>query len=93
MVGRGGAEVAERGVILVIGATGNVGRRVVAQLAGRGARVRALVRTPESVRLAAGVEATRRDLTEPVLPTVDAVTGVPARTYREWASDHAADVR
>ena len=57
--------MAERGVILVTGATGNVGRQVVAQLEGRGASVRALVRTPETVRLPAGVEATRGDLAEP----------------------------
>jgi uncharacterized protein YbjT (DUF2867 family) len=30
---------------------------------------------------------------EPVTNTVEAVTGVPARTFREWAEDHAADFR
>jgi hypothetical protein len=30
---------------------------------------------------------------EPVTFTVDEVTGVPARTFREWAIDHAADFR
>ena len=30
---------------------------------------------------------------EPVTRTVEQVTGVPARTFREWAADHAADFR
>ncbi len=30
---------------------------------------------------------------EPVTRTVEEVTGVPARTFREWAADHAADFR
>jgi uncharacterized protein YbjT (DUF2867 family) len=34
-------------------------------------------------------------VTEPerVLPTVEEVTGVAARTFREWATDHASDFR
>ncbi|MGH8905193.1 MAG: NAD(P)H-binding protein [Egibacteraceae bacterium] len=34
-------------------------------------------------------------VTEPelVTPTVEEVTGVPARTFREWATDHADDFR
>lgn len=49
--------------ILVIGATGKVGRQVVAELTGAGAAVRALARTP--ARLPNGVEVTPGDLTEP----------------------------
>ncbi len=30
---------------------------------------------------------------EPVFPTVEEVTGVPARPFREWAADHAGDFR
>ena len=30
---------------------------------------------------------------EPVTSTVEAVTGTPARTFREWATDHADDFR
>ena len=41
--------------ILVTGATGTVGRHVVAQLAQRGAEVRALVRDPARADLPAGI--------------------------------------
>ncbi|GAA2284372.1 NAD(P)H-binding protein [Nonomuraea roseoviolacea subsp. roseoviolacea] len=64
--------------ILVIGATGNVGRHVVARLLDAGASVRALVRDPGGARLPEGVEAARGDLAEPgtlepALAGVDAV--------------------
>ncbi|TPK92570.1 NmrA/HSCARG family protein [Mesorhizobium sp. B2-4-17] len=48
--------------ILVIGATGNVGSQVVAQLVGRGADVRALVRDPAKAKVPAGVTVVRGDL-------------------------------
>jgi len=48
--------------ILVTGATGNVGRNVVEQLAARGADVRALVRDPSKAALPAGVEIAKGDL-------------------------------
>lgn len=48
--------------ILVTGATGRVGRHVVAQLSQRGARVRVLTRDPAKVRFADGVEAVQGDL-------------------------------
>jgi uncharacterized protein YbjT (DUF2867 family) len=48
--------------ILVTGATGNVGRNVVEQLAKRGAQVRALVRDPSKAKFAAGVEVVQSDL-------------------------------
>ncbi len=28
---------------------------------------------------------------EPVTSTVEAITGTPARTFREWGTDHAGD--
>lgn len=50
---------------LVIGATGNIGREVVAQLAAAGAEVRAMARNPDAARLPASVEVMRGDLTVP----------------------------
>jgi uncharacterized protein YbjT (DUF2867 family) len=48
--------------ILVTGATGNVGRNVVEQLAKRGTQVRALVRDPSKAKFAHGVEVVQGDL-------------------------------
>lgn len=48
--------------ILVTGATGTVGRHVVAQLARRGADVRALVRDPAKAGFPAGVDVVQGDL-------------------------------
>lgn len=64
--------------ILVTGATGNVGRHVVTQLAEAGLDVRALVRDPERARLPERVEVVRGDLmapetVEPALHGVDSV--------------------
>jgi len=64
--------------ILVIGATGTVGRQVVYQLIAANVRVRALTRNPESANLPAQVEIVRGDLTIPdtldlPLEDVDAV--------------------
>jgi len=54
-------------MILVVGATGRLGGRIVATLLGRGARVRALARTgsPDEALRAAGAEIVRGDLREP----------------------------
>jgi uncharacterized protein YbjT (DUF2867 family) len=52
-------------MILVTGATGNVGRQVVSQLLGRGAQVLALTRNPESAVLPREVDVVRGDLTAP----------------------------
>jgi uncharacterized protein YbjT (DUF2867 family) len=57
--------MAEHSRILVTGATGNVGRHLVAQLRDMGATVRALARDPDTARLPKGVEVVRGDLTEP----------------------------
>ncbi len=51
--------------ILIIGATGTVGRQVVSQLMTTGANVRALVRNPDGARLPPQVEVIRGDLTLP----------------------------
>jgi len=52
-------------IVLVTGATGNVGRNVVGQLRREGARVRALVRNPQSAGLPREVEVLRGDLSLP----------------------------
>jgi uncharacterized protein YbjT (DUF2867 family) len=64
--------------VLVIGATGNIGREVVAQLVAAGVSVRALARNPDAVPLPAGVDLRRADLTapdtlDPCLDGIDAV--------------------
>jgi uncharacterized protein YbjT (DUF2867 family) len=64
-------------VILVFGATGNVGGAVVRELAVAGSQVRAVVRQPERASLPAGVEAVAGDLADvatlrPSLAGVDA---------------------
>ena len=53
--------------VLVTGATGNVGSRVVRDLRGRGVEVRAFVRDPEAAaaRLGDGVELAAGDLSDP----------------------------
>ncbi|GAA4608151.1 NAD(P)H-binding protein [Actinoallomurus liliacearum] len=62
-------------MILVTGATGNVGRQVVGQLLEEGAEVRAMTRRPDRADLPDGVEVVRGDLAEPeTLP--EALRGV-----------------
>jgi uncharacterized protein YbjT (DUF2867 family) len=56
--------------IVVTGATGNVGRPLVSELAAAGARVRAVTRTPEAAGFPDGVEA--------VYSAVDALPGAAA---------------
>jgi uncharacterized protein YbjT (DUF2867 family) len=51
--------------ILVIGATGNVGRQVLSQLPATGAQVRALTRNPHATRFPPQVEVVCGDLTLP----------------------------
>ncbi|WP_338784328.1 NAD(P)H-binding protein [Streptomyces sp. DG1A-41] len=51
--------------ILVTGATGTVGRRVVAELLARGHEVRALTRDAAKAAFPAGVEVVEGDLTQP----------------------------
>jgi uncharacterized protein YbjT (DUF2867 family) len=52
-------------MIVVTGATGNVGGNVVRQLLDAGERVRAVTRSPGAARLPDGVEVVGGDLTEP----------------------------
>jgi uncharacterized protein YbjT (DUF2867 family) len=64
--------------VLVLGATGRVGRHVISQLAAAGVAVRAVVRDPQTAALPAGVDVVRADLSEPAtlaphLGGVDAV--------------------
>ena len=51
--------------VLVIGATGNIGRQVVTQLSSSGTPVRAMVRNPQSTHLPEMVEVAVGDLTLP----------------------------
>ncbi len=51
--------------VLVIGATGRVGRQVVSALSVRGVRVRAMTRAPDSADLPSTVEVVQGDLTLP----------------------------
>ncbi|MFJ6610073.1 NAD(P)H-binding protein [Streptomyces sp. NPDC091289] len=69
--------------ILVTGATGTVGRRVVEQLLERGEHVRALTRDPARAELPAGVDVVRGDLTDPasLVPALDGVTGLHLITF------------
>jgi uncharacterized protein YbjT (DUF2867 family) len=71
--------------IVVTGATGNVGRPLVSELAAAGARVRAITRTPETAGFPGGVEA--------VSSPVDALTGATAVFLNSRAlGDGLADV-
>lgn len=65
-------------MILVTGATGNVGRRVLARLTAAGHSVRAVVRDPSRAKLPAGVAAVTADLADPetVRPHLDGVQAV-----------------
>jgi uncharacterized protein YbjT (DUF2867 family) len=74
--------------ILVTGATGNVGRQVVAQLSATGCRIRALSRNPQSANLPKDVEVVRGDLAVP--GTLDtALEGVDA-VFLVWVLPLAA---
>ncbi|WP_424528822.1 NAD(P)H-binding protein [Sphaerisporangium viridialbum] len=63
-------------MILVTGATGNVGRGVAEQLLAAGQEVRALTRNPDRAHLPAGAEVIRGDLSEPgtLPPALEGVT-------------------
>lgn len=69
--------------ILVTGATGTVGRQVVAELLGRGHVVRALTRNAAAAQFPAGVEVVQGDLTEPesLIPALEGVTGLHLITF------------
>src|SRR5690348_2490391 len=60
-----GEDQGEQPMFVVTGATGNVGREVVAELVARGVPVRAVVRDPASTAPIEGAELVRGDLTAP----------------------------
>src|SRR6476661_3146548 len=72
----------DQNVILVTGATGNVGRQVVSQLVGTGATVRAVTRDPDSAGLPRGVDVARGDLSDPT--TMDACLDGVDTVFLVW---------
>jgi uncharacterized protein YbjT (DUF2867 family) len=74
--------------VLVIGATGTVGRHVACQLADVGARVRALVRNPDAARLPAGIEVAPGDLA--VADTLDRPLDGVYTVFLVWTAPPAA---
>lgn len=69
--------------ILVTGATGTVGRQIVAELLDRGHAVRALTRDAAGAAFPPGVEVVQGDLTEPdsLIPALEGVTGLHLITF------------
>ncbi|MFN7929306.1 MAG: NAD(P)H-binding protein [Blastocatellia bacterium] len=70
--------------ILIIGATGNIGRQVITQLLAAQVRVRALTRNPEAADLPAEVELVRGDLAAP--ETLNAVLAEVERVFIVWTA-------
>jgi len=73
--------------ILVIGATGRIGRGVVAQLLDAGVPVRALTRRPEAAGLPAAVEVVAGDLTVP--ESLDAALQGVGAVFLLWTAPPA----
>ena len=74
--------------ILIIGATGNIGRQVVAELAKRGMPMRALVRNPDVAHLPPEVKVLRGDLT--AHNTLDACLAGVDTVFLVWTAPPAA---
>jgi len=74
--------------ILVIGATGTVGRQVVSRLAATGTQVRAMARNPGAARLPPQVEVVRGDLTLP--ETLDGCFDGIDTVFLVWTAPPAA---
>ena len=74
--------------ILVIGATGNIGRQLLSQLPATGAQVRALTRHPDAAGLPPHVEVVRGDLTLP--ETLDACLDSIDAVFLVWTAPPAA---
>ncbi len=74
--------------VLVIGATGRVGRQVVTRLQATGARVRALARDPHTAALPSNVEVVRGDLT--VVATLDECLDGVATVFLVWCAPRGA---
>jgi nucleoside-diphosphate-sugar epimerase len=85
----GGARVtmSDRASVLVVGASGRVGRTVVTELLRLGRPVRALVRRPPPTAFPAGVEVIIADLTDPD-SLKPALAGVEA-VFLVWAAGPA----
>jgi uncharacterized protein YbjT (DUF2867 family) len=77
-------------MILVTGATGNVGANVVRQLLDTGARVRALSRNPPAMQIPDGVEVITGDLADP--STLDKAFAGVERMFLFPASGIAANI-
>jgi uncharacterized protein YbjT (DUF2867 family) len=73
--------------ILIIGATGRVGRQVLSQLPATGVRVRALVRNPHAAGLPPHVDVVRGDLTLP--ETLDECLGGIDAVFLVWTAPPA----
>jgi len=74
--------------ILVTGATGNVGRELVAQLRAAGRAVRALTRNPKSANLPGNIEVVGGDLSAP--GTLDACFDGIDDVFLVWVAPFAA---
>jgi uncharacterized protein YbjT (DUF2867 family) len=70
--------------ILIIGATGNIGRQVVAQLTETRAQLRALVRNPDRANLPPQVEVMQGDLASP--ETLDACLAGIDTVFLVWTA-------
>ena len=77
--------------ILVTGATGQIGREVVAQLNAAGVPVRALSRNPQTARLPPAVEVVRGDLSVP--ETLDAALDDVGAVFLVWVAPLAPAAR
>lgn len=75
---------ARPGTVLVVGATGRVGRLVVDELLRGGVPVRALTRRPEVAALPAGAEVVAGDLTAP--ESLDAALDGAAAVFLVWTA-------
>src|SRR5438046_2807621 len=75
---------ARMGSVLVIGATGRVGRVVVAELLDAGVAVRALTRRPAAAGLPAGVDVVSGDLTVP--ESLDAALQGVSAVFLVWTA-------
>jgi uncharacterized protein YbjT (DUF2867 family) len=74
--------------VLVTGATGNIGREVVAQLRATGCRIRAMSRSPQSANLPDDVEVVRGDPAAP--ETLDACLDDVDAVFLVWVAPFAA---
>jgi len=74
--------------ILVIGATGTVGRQVVSQLIAAGSQVRAMARHPEAADLPPQAQVVRGDLTVP--ETLDACLDGTEAVFLVWTAPPSA---